>query len=430
MLFEKLLAKQESISVIGLGYVGLPLAVALSKKFNVNGFDISDEKINLYKKGIDPTKEVGNDVIQNSTINFTNDFKFLKESKFFIVTVPTPINGDKTPDLSPIESASSIVGEQLQEGSIVVYESTVYPGVTEDICIPILESSSGLKAGVDFKVGYSPERINPGDKVNTLDKIKKVVSGMDVDSLNEIDSVYSSIITAGTFRASSIKVAEASKVIENSQRDINIAFMNELSMVFNLMNIDTYEVIEAASTKWNFLKFYPGLVGGHCIGVDPYYFTYQAEKLGYHSEIILSGRQINNKMPSFVVENVIKKIIQEKIDITKAKIGVFGITFKENCPDIRNSKNYEVIKLLQEYNLDVHVFDTEANKSEVKQEYGISLESLTSHTDLDVLIIAVPHDNAKNILEKYISRNTNVLIFDLKQTFFSKIDMTQKYWSL
>lgn len=425
--FEQLINKETKVSVIGLGYVGLPLAVAFSEKFEVIGFDIDTKKVNMYKEGIDPTKEVGDKVLSTTNMLFTNNESDLAGCLFHVITVPTPINGDKTPNLEPVESASRIVGRNLKKGSIVVYESTVYPGVTEDICIPIIEEESGMKFGIDFKVGYSPERINPGDKVNTLDKIIKVVSGSDEESLNIIDSVYSSVIKAGTHKVSSIKIAEASKVIENSQRDINIAFMNELSMVFNLMDINTYEVLEAASTKWNFLKFYPGLVGGHCIGVDPYYFTYKAEELGYHSQIILSGREINNEMPKFVVENVIKKLVKNKIDLNKARIGIFGITFKEDCPDIRNSKNIEIVELLKDYDIEIDVFDTEADSQEVLEVYGIETKEFSSSNKLDALIIAVPHNNAKQLIQEYIEINNKTIIFDLKNKFHN---IPNKRWTL
>lgn len=425
--FEQLINKETKVSVIGLGYVGLPLAVAFSEKFEVIGFDIDTKKVNMYKEGIDPTKEVGDKVLSTTNMLFTNNESDLAGCLFHVITVPTPINGDKTPNLEPVESASRIVGRNLKKGSIVVYESTVYPGVTEDICIPIIEEESGMKFGIDFKVGYSPERINPGDKVNTLDKIIKVVSGSDEESLNIIDSVYSSVIKAGTHKVSSIKIAEASKVIENSQRDINIAFMNELSMVFNLMDINTYEVLEAASTKWNFLKFYPGLVGGHCIGVDPYYFTYKAEELGYHSQIILSGREINNEMPKFVVENVIKKLVKNKIDLNKARIGIFGITFKEDCPDIRNSKNIEIVELLRDYDIEIDVFDTEADSQEVLEVYGIETKEFSSSNKLDALIIAVPHNNAKQLIQEYIEINNKTIIFDLKNKFHN---IPNKRWTL
>ena len=337
-----LLSGKAKLSLIGLGYVGMPIAVAFANKVNVIGFDLNEQKINLYKKGIDPTNEVGNEVIAATNVEFTADENKLREARFHIVAVPTPVNDDHTPDLSPVQGACEILGRNLQEGSIIVFESTVYPGVTEDICVPILEKFSGLKCGKDFKVGYSPERINPGDKKHRLENIVKIVSGMDLETLNSVADVYSLVVQAGVHRAESIKVAEAAKVIENSQRDINIAFMNELSIIFHRMGIDTKSVLEAAGTKWNFLPFTPGLVGGHCIGVDPYYLTYKAEELGYHSQIILSGRRINDDMGKYVADNLVKKLIEADIPVKKARVGIFGVTFKENCPDTLNSKVIDI----------------------------------------------------------------------------------------
>jgi len=345
-MFTELVNKEEKISVVGLGYVGLPLAIELAKKYDVIGFDINTKKIEKYINGIDVTKEVGDEAIKNTRVYFTSDESKLRSCKFHIVAVPTPINSDKTPNLNPVINASKIIGKNLTKGSIVVYESTVYPGTTEEICIPILEKESGLKFGIDFKVGYSPERINPGDKIHTLTKIVKVVSGSDEEALEIISEVYGSIIEAGIHKAESIKVAEAAKVIENSQRDINIAFMNELSMVFNKMGINTKAVLEAAGTKWNFLKFTPGLVGGHCIGVDPYYFIYKAEQLGYHSQIILAGRKINDDMAKYVADNIIKMLIKADLPVKGAKVAILGITFKENCPDVRNTKAIDISKEL------------------------------------------------------------------------------------
>jgi UDP-N-acetyl-D-galactosamine dehydrogenase len=356
-LYEKIANRKEKISLIGLGYVGLPIAVAFAKKVKVIGFDTNQHKIGLYKLGFDPTKEVGNTAITNCTVEFTTDEKKLHEARFHIVAVPTPVNADHTPDLSALKSASQTLGRNLNKGSIVVYESTVYPGVTEDVCVPILEKVSGLKCGQDFKVGYSPERINPGDKVHRFNNIVKVVSGMDEETLETIAKVYELVVEAGVYRAESIRVAEAAKVIENSQRDINIAFMNELSIIFNKMGIDTKAVLEAAATKWNFLKFYPGLVGGHCIGVDPYYLTYKAEQLGYHSQVILSGRKINDNMGKYVAENTVKKMIQANKQINGSEVAIFGVTFKENCPDVRNTKVVDVIKELEEYGVKVKVVD-------------------------------------------------------------------------
>lgn len=396
-LYEKIKDKEEKISLVGLGYVGLPIAVAFAKKVNVIGFDISKEKIDLYKKGIDPTKEVGNEAIKNTTVEFTSDEAKLREAKFHIVAVPTPVNADHTPDLRPVESASRTVGRNLTEGSIVVFESTVYPGVTEEICIPILEKESGMKCGVDFKVGYSPERINPGDKVHRLETIVKVVSGMDEESLDVIAKVYELVVDAGVHRVESIKVAEAAKVIENSQRDINIAFMNELSIIFNKMGIDTKAVLEAAGTKWNFLKFSPGLVGGHCIGVDPYYLTYKAEQLGYHSQIILSGRRINDDMGKYVAENTVKRMIKANKPINGSKVAIFGVTFKENIPDVRNTKVVDIISELEEYGIEVKIVDPVADKVDLWNEYRIKPSDIEELTDIDAVIFAVPHEEFKTI---------------------------------
>ena len=437
-LYNDLINKKEKISVIGLGYVGMPLAVAFAKKVDVIGYDLNERKIELYKKGIDPTNEVGNDEIKKTTVEFTTDEEKLKESKFHIVAVPTPINSDKTPDLSPVEGASRVVGRNLTKGSIVVYESTVYPGVTEDICVPILEKESGLKCGDDFKIGYSPERINPGDKVHRLENIKKIVSGMDDESLDEISKTYELVIKTGVHRASTIKVAEAAKVIENSQRDINIAFMNELAMVFDRMGIDTKEVIEAMNSKWNALGFYPGLVGGHCISVDPYYFIYEAEKLGYHSQIILSGRKINDGMGEFVADTIIKKLILANKVVKKSKVVILGITFKENCPDIRNSKVADIIKRLNEYGIEPIVVDPHANKESTKHEYGIELVEYEDVKDADCILFTVAHNEFKNMkldqidkLFKKIDNNEKVII-DI-QGILNKKDIEEKgysYWRL
>lgn len=427
-LYEKILNKQEKISLVGLGYVGMPIAVAFAKKIDVIGFDISKEKINLYKSGIDPTKEVGYEVIKNTTVEFTFDEAKLREAKFHIVAVPTPVNNDHTPDLTPVESASRTLGRNLTKGSIVVYESTVYPGVTEEICIPILEKESGLKCGVDFKVGYSPERINPGDKVHRLETIVKVVSGMDEESLDIIANVYELVVEAGVYRADSIKVAEAAKVIENSQRDINIAFMNELSIIFNKMGIDTQAVLKAAGTKWNFLKFYPGLVGGHCIGIDPYYLTYKAEQMGYHSQIILSGRKINDDMGKYVAENVVKNMIRADKQIKGATVAIFGITFKENCPDVRNTKVIDVINELEEYGIAVKIVDPVADKEDLWRGYRIVPCKAEDITDIDAIIFAVPHEEFKIIqLEdlKKMFRNANKVNADLIGEVASTIDSSE-----
>ncbi|WP_102348293.1 nucleotide sugar dehydrogenase [Bacillus sp. Marseille-P3661] len=396
-LFEKIVTKEEKVSLVGLGYVGMPIAVAFAKKVDVIGFDVNKEKIDLYKSGIDPTKEVGNDVIKNTTVDFTSDESRLKEAKFHIVAVPTPVKEDRTPDLTPVESASRTLGRNLTKGSIVVFESTVYPGVTEDICVPILEEESGLKCGIDFKVGYSPERINPGDQEHRLETIIKVVSGMDEETLDIIAKVYELVVDAGVYRAESIKVAEAAKVIENAQRDINIAFMNELSIIFNKMGIDTKAVLEAAGTKWNFLKFFPGLVGGHCIGVDPYYLTYKAEQMGYHSQIILSGRKINDDMGKYVAESTVKKMIKTNKQINGSRVAIFGVTFKENCPDVRNTKVVDVIKELEEYGVEVKVVDPVADKEDLWREYRINPSNVEEIKDMDAVIFAVPHEEFKAI---------------------------------
>jgi len=402
-LYDKLINHKEKLSLIGLGYVGLPIAVAFAKKINVIGYDMNQEKIALYKKGIDPTKEVGNEEISATKVNFTADENKLKEAKFHIVAVPTPVNPDHTPDLLPIISASHVVGRNLTKGSIVVYESTVFPGVTEDICIPILEKESGLHCWIDFKVGYSPERINPGDKVHRLESIVKVVSGMDQESLDNIAKVYELVVNAGVYRAESIKVAEAAKVIENSQRDINIAFMNELSIIFNKMGIDTQAVLKAAGTKWNFLPFAPGLVGGHCIGVDPYYLTYKAEQLGYHSQIILAGRRINDDMGKYVAENLIKLLIKTDIPIKQAKIAIFGFTFKENCPDTRNTRVIDIVNELKEYGINPLIVDLQADQKEAEHEYHIHFSQIEDIQDIDAIIIAVGHHEFKKITPEKIS---------------------------
>jgi UDP-N-acetyl-D-glucosamine/UDP-N-acetyl-D-galactosamine dehydrogenase len=396
-LYEKIVNREEKISLVGLGYVGMPIAVAFAKKADVIGFDVNKPKIELYNNGIDPTKEVGNDVIKNTTVEFTSDESRLREAKFHIVAVPTPVRDDHTPNLTPIESASRTLGRNLTKGSIVIFESTVYPGVTEDICVPILENESGLKCGTDFKVGYSPERINPGDKVHRLETIIKVVAGQDEETLDIAAKVYELVVEAGVHKAASIKVAEAAKVIENSQRDINIAFMNELSIIFNKMDIDTKAVLEAAGTKWNFLNFSPGLVGGHCIGVDPYYLTYKAEQMGYHSQIILSGRKINDDMGKYVAESTVKKMIKANKQINGAKVAIFGVTFKENCPDVRNTKVVDVIKELEEYGVDVKVVDPQADKEDLWREYRINLCEAEDIKEMDAVIFAVPHDEFKAI---------------------------------
>ncbi|HZK70453.1 MAG TPA: nucleotide sugar dehydrogenase [Clostridia bacterium] len=437
-LYEKIVKKEERIAVVGLGYVGMPIAVAFAKKVDVIGFDLNTKKIELYKKGIDPTNEVGNEVIKKTTVEFTSDETKLREAKFHIIAVPTPINSDKTPDLSPVEGASRIVGRNLIKGSIVVYESTVYPGVTEDICIPILEEESGLKCGVDFKIGYSPERINPGDKMHRLENIIKIVSGMDDESLEEIAKVYELVVEVGVHKAGSIKVAEAAKVVENSQRDINIAFMNELAMVFDRMGIDSKEVVDAMNTKWNALKFYPGLVGGHCIGVDPYYFVYEAEKLGYHSQIILSGRKINNGMGKFVADAIIKKLILANKVVRQAKVVILGITFKENTPDTRNSRVVDIIDSLSEYGIEPIIVDPVADADEAKHEYGIDLVDLKDVKDADCLVLAVAHDLFKQMSWDEVDslygnfENKDKVLIDVK-SILDRTEIEEKgysYWRL
>ena len=436
-LYEDIVAGKEKLSLVGLGYVGMPIAVAFAKKINVVGFDLNAAKIDLYKNGIDPTNEVGNEVIKNTKVEFTADPTKLKEAKFHIVAVPTPVNDDHTPDLTPVEGASRILGQNLTKGSIVVFESTVYPGVTEDICVPILEKESGLKCGVDFKIGYSPERINPGDKVHRLETITKIVSGMDEETLDTVAKVYELVVEAGVYRADSIKVAEAAKVIENSQRDINIAFMNELSIIFNKMGIDTKSVLEAAGTKWNFLKFQPGLVGGHCIGVDPYYLTYKAEELGYHSQIILSGRRINDDMGKYVAESLVKNLIKADVSVKGAKVAILGFTFKENCPDTRNTKVIDIYNELLEYGIKPIVVDPAADADEAKRLYGITFETMDTIKDMDAVIMAVAHtqflDYKKEDISSFFNPKHEKKVFmDIKGLFNRKEFETKDYiyWRL
>ena len=437
-LYDKIINKEANIAVVGLGYVGLPLAVAFADKVNTIGFDINEEKIADYKSGIDPTEEVGEEKIKATALQFTSEEKDLQKAGFIIVAVPTPVNGDETPDLNPVVGASKIVGRNLSKGSIVVFESTVYPGVTEDICIPILEKESGLRCGQDFKIGYSPERINPGDKVHRLENITKIVSGMDEATLEVIAAVYELIIEAGVYRAESIKVAEAAKLVENSQRDINIAFMNEFAMVCELMGINTKNVIDAMNTKWNALGFYPGLVGGHCIGIDPYYFIYRAKMLGYHSQIIAAGRKINNSMGSFVADAVIKSLIQADLNVRHANIYVFGITFKEDCPDIRNSRAFDVLKRLAEYGIQTKVVDPVADKKEAKREFGIELVGMEEVQEADCLIFLVAHKQFKELRMAeidalYNQKSTSKkVIIDVKSIFAADTfnDHDYIYWNL
>lgn len=419
-LYEKLVKREEKLSLVGLGYVGMPIAVAFANKVDVIGFDINEQKIELYRSGIDPTKEVGDDAIKETSVWFTANEEELKKAKFHIVAVPTPINIDHTPDLSPVKNASAILGRNLTKGSIVVFESTVYPGVTEDICMPILEKESGLKCGVDFKIGYSPERINPGDKIHRLETIKKIVSGMDEQTLDIIADVYGLVVEAGVHRAESIKVAEAAKVIENSQRDINIAFMNELAMVFDRMGIDTNEVVDGMNTKWNALGFRPGLVGGHCIGVDPYYFTYEAERLGYHSQIILNGRIVNDSMGKYVADVAVKKMIDAGQAPRNSRVAIWGLTFKENCPDIRNSKVIDIIKSLNEFMIQPIIVDPWAETADALREYGVELTELDELEDVDCIIIAVAHNEFKKYkiseMKKLYrkSKDTEKVLIDVK----------------
>jgi len=434
-IYKDLLDRKKTLAVVGLGYVGMPLATEFARKINIIGFDTDKRKIINYLKGIDVTGEVGNDALKNTTVRFSYDERVLGEASFYIVTVPTPIARDKTPDLNPLISASTSIGRYLKKGDFVVYESTVYPGVTEEICIPVLERESGLTAGTDFKVGYSPERINPGDKVHTVTKVLKIVAGIDDESLEEIANVYGIIVEAGIYKAESIRVAEAAKVIENTQRDINIAFMNELSLIFNKMNINTKAVLAAAGTKWNFLKFTPGLVGGHCIGVDPYYLAYKAQQMGYHPEIILAGRRINDMMGKYVAENTVKQLIKADKQIKGARVYIMGLTFKEDVPDTRNTKVLDIIHELREYGIEVLVSDCAADSEEVYAEYGITLVEYDDVKNVDAVILAVCHKQYREITldmlrEKY-SVGTRVLV-DVKGMHKPE-DAAEKgylYWSL
>lgn len=439
-LYDDIVTGKEKLALVGLGYVGMPIAVAFAQKgLKVVGFDLNERKIELYKSGIDPTCEVGDEIIRNTSVEFSSDESVLKESKFIIIAVPTPVNTDHTPDLSPIIGASEIVGRNLSKGSIVVYESTVYPGCTEDVCIPILEKESGLVCGKDFKIGYSPERINPGDKVHRLENIRKIVSGCDAESLSEIRNVYDIVIEVGTFPVSNIRTAEAVKVVENSQRDINIAFMNELAMVFDKMNIDTNEVVDGMNTKWNALGFRPGLVGGHCIGVDPYYFTYQAEKLGYHSQIILNGRIVNDSMGAYVADAAVKNMILVGQAPQKSKVVIMGLTFKENCPDTRNSKVDDIIKHLNSYGITPVVVDPWASSGDAMKEYGVELKQIEDAYNADCIIVAVAHDEFKSMNLNDYKKMFNTELADSEKVFLDvkgifKInelnESGMKYWRL
>jgi UDP-N-acetyl-D-galactosamine dehydrogenase len=437
-LYDGIVNGTEKISLIGLGYVGMPIAVAFAaRKVKVIGFDVNEKKIATYESGVDPTGEVGNEAIKNTTVAFTADASRLREARFHIVAVPTPVNDDHTPNLTPIRSACQILGRNLVEGSIVVFESTVYPGLTEEVCVPILEAESGFKCGVNFQVGYSPERINPGDKENRLETIIKIVAATDEETLDTIAKVYELVVDAGTYRAESIRVAEAAKVIENSQRDINIAFMNELAIIFNKMGIDTKAVLDAAGTKWNFLKFKPGLVGGHCIGVDPYYLTYKAEEIGYHSQIILAGRRINDDMGRYVAENLVKNLIKADIPVKDAKVAILGFTFKENCADVRNTKVADVIGELAEYGISPLVCDPVADAREAWQLYGLSLCDMTEIKNMDAVVIAVAHDEfaafEKAKIGSFFNRKNKLnVLLDLKGLFERQdfADGEYLYWRL
>lgn len=437
-LYESIKSQKSTMSVIGLGYVGIPLAIAFGKRLNLIGFDISKSKIEQYRKGIDPTREVGNEEIRKSNILFTTDEKKLKEAVFHIIAVPTPINSDKSPDLSPLKNASRILGRNLSRGSIVVFESTVYPGVTEEICIPILEKESGFKCGVDFKVGYSPERINPGDNTHRLENIVKVVSAIDEETLDLVAKIYEIVVKAGVYKAGSIRIAEAAKVIENSQRDINIAFMNELSMIFDKLNIDTKAVLEAAGTKWNFLNFEPGLVGGHCIGVDPYYLTYLAKQLGYNSQIILSGRLINDKMAKYVAKKILIMLKRSNIDIKEPKVAILGFTFKEDCPDTRNSKVIDIVRELNKSGVSTYVTDPAGDAFETNDEDNINFVDINIIKNMDVVVIAVKHKEYLNLTEPLIrklyknSQNDKKILIDLKGILNRKEyeDLGYIYWRL
>lgn len=435
-VYDRIVNRQSPIAVVGLGYVGLPLAIAFSKKTDVIGFDLNTKKVEGYLNGIDATGDVGREAIVNSTIDFTSDPEKLEGVQFFIVAVPTPIQSGNVPDLKYVINASSIIGKRLTKGAIVVFESTVYPGVTEEVCVPVLERESGLTCGIDFKVGYSPERINPGDQVHKLENIVKIVSGMDEESLNTISKVYELVIEAGVYKAESIKVAEAAKVIENAQRDINIAFMNELSMLFHQMGIDTKSVLKAAQTKWNFLPFSPGLVGGHCIGIDPYYLTYKAQDTGYQSKIILAGRHINDGMGKYVAQQIIKLLIKLNMDPKKAKIAILGLTYKENCSDIRNTKVTDIISELKEYGLDPLVADPYASPKEVMEEFGIKLSMKSELKDLNVAIVAVPHrqftEMSVSDMGNFYNTDQTRVIVDIKGVY-DRSEFESKgfhYWSL
>jgi len=429
-MYQELLSKEKTLAVIGLGYVGLPIALEFAKKIKVIGFDINAQRVEMMRNGIDPSQELESSAFENCDIEFTNDLDVLRKANFFIVAVPTPVDEHNVPDLVPVQRASETIGKVIKKGDYVVFESTVYPGCTEEDCVPIIEKLSGLKMVTDYKIGYSPERINPGDKEHTISTIVKVVSGCCAESLDTIAKVYELVVKAGVHKASSIKVAEAAKIIENTQRDLNIALMNELSIIFDRMNINTFEVLEAAGTKWNFLKFQPGLVGGHCIGVDPYYLTYKSKELGYDSQVILAGRVINDGMASYVAKKVIQHIIQSNGNVKHSKVLVMGATFKENVSDIRNSKVADVVKELKSFSLNVDVADPYADSDELRHEYGFELTP-TIANDYDAVIVTVPHQEYKSLDENYFASITKekALIADLKGTYRNKIT-NRNYWSL
>ncbi|TQR34930.1 nucleotide sugar dehydrogenase [Brevibacillus brevis] len=435
-LYEGIVERKEKIAVVGLGYVGLPIAMALSKRASVIGFDVNKEKVAAYQKGNLHDADVDQELTSEAAIEFTSDENRLQEARFFIVAVPTPVKSGNVPDLKYVESASRIVGRQLKKGSVVVFESTVYPGATEDVCLPILETESGMRCGIDFKIGYSPERINPGDKVNRLENIVKIVSGMDEETLGIVASVYELVIKAGVYRAESIKVAEAAKVIENAQRDVNIAFMNELAMLFNQMDIPTKAVLQAAGTKWNFLPFTPGLVGGHCIGIDPYYLTYKAEDSGYRSRIILAARHINDGMGKYVAQQIIKMAVRAKLDLQNVRIGILGLSYKEDCADIRNTKVTDIIGELKEYGMNPLVVDPMVNPREAFEEYGIELSEMKALHDLDIVVVAVPHAPFAQMevadFATMYGKNAAKIMIDIKE-IYSKADFVNSgfhYWSL
>jgi UDP-N-acetyl-D-galactosamine dehydrogenase len=429
-MHSQLVAKDAKLALIGLGYVGLPIALAFARKIDVIGFDINEKRVEMMRRGIDPSKELEREAFEGCSIEFSADLDKLREARFYVVAVPTPVDEHNVPDLSPVLRASETIGKVIKHGDYVVFESTVYPGCTEEDCLPVIDRISGLRAGVDYKYGYSPERINPGDKQHTLENVVKVVSGSDAEALEEIAKTYELVVKAGVHRASSVKVAEAAKIIENTQRDLNIALMNELSIIFDKLGINTYEVLEAAGTKWNFLKFFPGLVGGHCIGVDPYYLTYKSQQLGYSSRVILAGRVINDGMAAYVAKKTVQRIIGSGANIAEAKVLVMGCTFKEDVTDIRNSKVADVVRELKGFHVKVHVIDPLADSEETSHEYGFGLEAAPDK-DYNAVIVAVNHSAYKDLDEAYFQSITapNAMIVDIKGSFRNKIK-NMEYWSL